>query len=326
MKLDPIDVDTSTDFIEPLTSYFRQREQAGTMRPTPWLLPTVLACLVLVATPLRRDPRRVGDRSATLERALLRVDTGDGPWSLTRSTGHVKRTAPKFPDAGGRGSRRGRDPAPAGEMLMTPKSSPASRRRRARPTRACWAIRTRKRRRRAARLRRPRRRSDILVPARTPHRFGDQRRGGSGRLPRHRRRRRDRSTDSIRDLAIVAIVVVARLGACRLLRRRGPRPRRRSPDVWAFERSSDWRPGTRPAGARSPLFIELTDVVRSFVERCYDISPERTTRSSSRRRNAIRCSPPTRPRCSGTCFACADLVKFAGDRPAGPSATEPSSS
>ena len=27
MKLDPIDVDTSTDFIEPLTSYFRQRER-----------------------------------------------------------------------------------------------------------------------------------------------------------------------------------------------------------------------------------------------------------------------------------------------------------
>lgn len=298
------------------------------MRPTPWLLPTVLACLVLVAPRLSGG---IPDESETApppwNDAPLRVDTGDGTLVLDPLDGPREAGLPlRFrmrvdgdPDAVV-------IPPAAGEVLgdfevvpcvATP-STPTD-------ASACWAIRTFGS-------------GDVALPA-----FDVRVDGRTIVVPARTLRigsviGAEAGLDAYRDIAdavaierpipfatwsIVAIVVVACLGALFALLRRGRGPRPAPPpipaDVWALEALERLAVRDLPRrGEVQRFFIELTDVVRSFVERRYDISaPERTTREFIQEAERHPLLAADQAAMLGNLLRSADLVKFAGDRPAG---------
>ena len=118
----------------------------------------------------------------------------------------------------------------------------------------------------------------------------------------------------------LAIVVVVIIVLVLLLRPRRPHP---TPppipaDVWALGALERLAAQDLPRkGSVQRFFIELTDVVRSFVERRYDISaPERTTREFIQEAERHPLLSTDQAAMLGKLLRSADLVKFAGDRPA----------
>ena len=89
-------------------------------------------------------------------------------------------------------------------------------------------------------------------------------------------------------------------------------------DVWADRKLDELNSKQLPEkGQIQAFFFELTDIARSFIERRYDIdAPDRTTQefiSEAQRHHDL---DPEHATILGRMLRSADMVKFAGDRPA----------
>ena len=89
-------------------------------------------------------------------------------------------------------------------------------------------------------------------------------------------------------------------------------------DAWAHTRLDALESRRLPEhGHIQQFFFELTDIARSFIERRYDIhAPERTTQEFIVEAQRHQDLDPDHATLLGRMLRSADMVKFAGDRPA----------
>ena len=89
-------------------------------------------------------------------------------------------------------------------------------------------------------------------------------------------------------------------------------------DLWAERKLDDLEARHLPTSGKVQLFFfELTDITRAFIERRYDIdAPERTTQEFMVEAQRHHGLDPEHAKILGRMLRSADMVKFAGDRPA----------
>ena len=120
-------------------------------------------------------------------------------------------------------------------------------------------------------------------------------------------------------VVILALLLVAAIvGFAWWWRRPRPEPPPIPADAWAFtELDALESRGHLPAGRIHRFYIELTDITRRFIERRYGLAaPERTTPEFAREAARHPEIGEEHARVLGNLLRAADMVKFAGDRPA----------
>lgn len=118
-------------------------------------------------------------------------------------------------------------------------------------------------------------------------------------------------------LSLLAAALVA-FFLLRWWRRPRPTPPPVPADTWALARLDELAAGDDlPRGRVNRFYIGLTDIARDFMERRYGIAaPDRTTPEFIREAGRHPEVDPEHARLLGNLLRSADLVKFAGDRPA----------
>ncbi|MAD78112.1 MAG: hypothetical protein CMJ51_01915 [Planctomycetaceae bacterium] len=118
-------------------------------------------------------------------------------------------------------------------------------------------------------------------------------------------------------LSLLAAALIGFL-LVRWWRRPRPTPPPVPADTWALARLDELAAGDDlPRGRVNRFYIGLTDIARDFMERRYGIAaPDRTTPEFIREAGRHPEVDPEHARLLGNLLRSADLVKFAGDRPA----------
>ena len=114
------------------------------------------------------------------------------------------------------------------------------------------------------------------------------------------------------------IALLAMVGLIWWWRRPRPSPPPIPADTWAFSELDRLESQGHPAAGRIHRFyIELTDITRRFIEMRYGLAaPERTTPEFVREASRHPQIGEEHARVLGNLLRAADMVKFAGDRPA----------
>ena len=114
------------------------------------------------------------------------------------------------------------------------------------------------------------------------------------------------------------LLVAAIIGVVWWWHRPRPTPPPIPADTWAFAELEELESrGHLPAGRIHRFYIELTDITRRFIELRYGLAaPERTTPEFVREATRHPQIGEEHARVLGNLLRSADMVKFAGDRPA----------